>query len=262
MPEEILTTTTQTAEAPAWNAGVAEEHQSAISAFSDTPGLAKGYSELFSKMGNSVRIPDENTPQAEIDAFRKKLGRPDTADGYTKPALAEGETLDTEFFGKMASIAHEGGCSDALFAKMANGFVQYGNVIEEMRKAEETRLVTEGDRQLHEDWGANYDANYLIVDRACAELIPDEELRTEFSKMVDEKGLRNNQVFARVFLGIGNSILDDKYVKGEGQVEKPKDDYMPASPKSPEMYATMEGEEGVKARAWFRGHGHVYDRTD
>ncbi len=72
----------------------------------------------------------------------------------------------------------------------------------------------------------------------------------------------NEPEFIKMMRDIGKKNMDDTFVKGDGQVEKPKDNYEPNSPNSPQMYATMDGEEGVKARAFFRVKGHKYDRDD
>ncbi len=256
-----------TADTPAettWNSGVAEEHQSAISMFTDTPSLAKGYSELFSKMGNSTKIPtDESTPE-EKSAFYKQLGRPDAADGYTKPALGEGQELDAEFFTKMSTIAHGKGCSDALFSELSKGFIEHAAHIQtqqaEAEVVEFNRYREESDRALHEELGADYDRDIELSKRAYTEYASDE--LKELLETDKFKGLRNEPSFIKMMRDMGKKNMDDTFVKGDGQVEKPADNYRPNSPNSPTMYANLDGEDGRKARAFFRAKGHVYDRTD
>ena len=263
MADEILTEVA--VEAPAWNAGVAEEHKSAISGFGDTAGLAKGYSELFTKMGSSVKIPTADTPAEEVSAFYKQCGRPDTADGYTKPTLGEGEALDAGLFGKMAAIAHKRGASDELFSEMTNGFIEHAKHLQAQQKEAEAvefnRYREEADRKLHDDYGADYDKNIELSKRAYTEYANDElkELLTT-DKYI---GIRNEPCFIDMMVKMGIKNMDDTLVKGDGHPEPPKDDYKPASDNSPEMYANMDGDEGVKARAWFRKYkNHTYDRTD
>ena len=248
----------------AWSDGVAEEHRSAISAFTDTAGLAKGYSELFTKLGSYTKIPDENSSTEEISAFYKKQGRPDAIDGYTKPALGEGEELDADFFGKMATIAHKGGASNSLFSEMTNGFIDYARHLKTQEKEAEivefNRHREESDRKLHESYGADYDKNIELSKRAYTEYA-----NTDLKALLDTDkyvGIRNEPSFIDMMVQMGIKNMDDSFVKGEGQGEKPKQGYEPKSPNSPTMYATMEGLEGAKARAWFREKGHKYDRQD
>ena len=265
MPEAILTEPVETD----WKSGIAEEHLGAVSGFvkDDTlnvPALVKGYGELYTKMGNSTKIPTADSPEEEVSAFYKQLGRPDAADGYTKPTLAEGEELDNEFFSAMAAIAHKGGASDTLFANMTNGFIEYANHLKAQQEEAETtefnRHREEADRKMHEDYGADYDKNIELSKRAYTEYAGDD--LKELLKTDKYVSLMNEPAFIDMLVQMGVKNMDDTLVKGDGQPEPPKGGYVPASPKSPEMYANMDGEEGVKARAYFRVKGHVYDRKD
>lgn len=259
METEIVTEQTE------WNAGVAEEHKSAISGFADTAGLAKGYSELFTKMGTSTKIPTADSPAEEVRSFYTQCGCPPAATGYTKPTLAEGETLDNEFFDKMATIAHGKGCSDELFASLSSGFMEHALHLktqqDEAEVVEFNRYREESDRKLHEEYGADYDKNIELSKRAYTEYASDD--LKELLETDKWKSLRNEPAFIGMMVEMGKKNMDDTFVAGEGQVEKEtKDAYIPASPKSPEMYATMDGEDGAKARAYFRLKGHQYDRAD
>ncbi len=73
----------------------------------------------------------------------------------------------------------------------------------------------------------------------------------------------NEPAFIDMMVQIGIKNMDDTFVKSDGQPpEKPKDDFVPASPNSPEMYASGDDENSAKARVYFRNKGHVYGRTD
>ncbi len=262
MTEEILTADTGTE--TEWNASVAEEHKSAISGFTDTAGLAKGYSELFTKMGSYTKIPTDDSPVEEKSAFYKQQGRPDAADGYTKPTLGEGEELDTEFFGKMATIAHSKGCSDALFSELSKGFIEHAAHVQaqqdEAEVVEFNRYREESDRKLHEELGADYDRDIELSKRAYTEYASDElKGLLETDKW---KALRNEPSFIIMMRDMGKKNMDDTFVKGDGQPEVKKDDYIPGSPNSPDMYATGDDDDSKKARTYFRAKGHVYDRAD
>ncbi len=264
MNEEILTETaetTETTETTAWDTGVAEEHKSAISAFTDTAGLAKGYSELFTKMGSYTKIPTADSPAEEVNAFYKKMNRPDTADGYTKPTLGEGQEVNDEFFSGMASIAHESGLSSSQFDKMVERYLGFETQVKEAQVAEFNRYREEADRKLHEEYGADYDKNIELSKRAYTEYASDElkELLAT-DKFV---GLMNEPPFISMMVEIAKKNMDDTFVKGDGQPEVKKDDYIPASPNSPSQYAMMEGEEGTKARDYFRRTmNYDYGRAD
>lgn len=261
MAEEPTVTVTEP-KPEAFLDNIAEEHHSAISGFTNKNELAKGYGELYSKMGTAVQIPTDQTAPEEIAAFYRKVGKPETADEYGKSTveLPEGMSNDEKFEMTMRGIAHEAHFTKAQWQVILDAYNKYQVSVYGGMKEESQRLIAEGDATQRKNWGADYDKNFEIVDRACAELIPNEELRTQFAELVTSKGLRNNPVFAEVFLGIGKSMLDDTLVKG--QLPKGPDGYVPSSPNSPDMYALGDSEECKKARTYFRTKGHVYATND
>lgn len=257
-------------EAPAFLDGIPDEFHSAVSGFTDKAGLAKGYSELYTKMGSYAKLPTDETPTEERSAFYNKLGRPDTPDGYKLPDLPDGKEYDKELIGGMRTIAHEAGVSDGQFRKMVERYLGIERQKAELAEGEKNRLAQENDGILKTKWGAEYPANSALVQRACDELITtpdgkrDSELHDAFSALIEEKGLKGNPVFAQVFCRLGQQMLDDTFVKGSGQVGSKDADYKPqySNPGSADMYAAGDDEESKKARAWHRAQGHTYSRSD
>ena len=259
MVEDILTEETKTE--TNWKEGIAEEHLNAVSGFNDTASLAKGYSELFTKMGSSVKIPTTESPAEELSAFYKQLGRPDTAEGYKVPELEEGQEVNKEFFGGMAAVAHESGMSNSQFDKIVDRYIEFEKQVKEAAVVEFNRYREEADRNLHEEFGADYDKNIELSKRAYTEYANDE--LKELLGTDKYVGMMNEPSFIKMMVEIGKKNMDDTFVKGDGQPEPPKSDYVPASPKSPEMYANMDGEDGTKARAYFRRTMNFeYERKD
>lgn len=240
-----------------------QQYHSGISGFKTKNDLAKGYGELYSKMGTAVQMPTEQSTPEEVAAFYNKTGRPEGPEGYDsfKPAeMPEGMQYDEKFEMTMRGIAHEAGISKTAMAKIVAAYNQYQASLFGSTQEQAKQAIADGDATQKKNWGADYDKNFEIVDRACAELIPQEELRTQFAELVTSKGLRNNPVFAEVFLGIGKSMLDDTLVKG--QPPRGQADFVPSSPNSPDMYAFGDSDECKKARAYFRAKGHTYANSD
>ena len=248
---------------PAFLDGIETQYHSVVEPFADKNSLAKGYSELSTKMGTAVQIPTDQSTPDEVRAFYQMAGCPETKDGYDSfeaAEMPEGMTHDQEFEMTMRGIAHEAGITKVAMSRLVKAFNAYQISKFGLTKDEDAKLVAEGEKQIRENWAADYDKNFEIQERACVELIPDEELRTKFGELITAKGLKNNPVFAEVFLGIGMSMLDDTLTKGSQVVNK--DDYVPANPKSPEMYEHGDDDESKKARAHFRAKGHVYATKD
>jgi hypothetical protein len=257
---------TETPTQEAFLDNIPPEYHSAISGFNDKAGLAKGYSELYSKMGSYVKpVTDESTPE-EISTFYNKQGRPETPEAYTLPDLAEGKEYDKDLLGGMRTAAHETGLTDKQFTKLIQRYLDIEKQRAELTEGEVNRAAQESDRLLKEKWGAEYPANVELARRARDELIDDKELLEQFADMVETKypGLGNDPVFVQVFTGIGQKMLDDTLIKGVGQV-KDDEDYKPqySNPGSAGMYAAGDDEESKKARQWHRTHsGYDYGRSD
>ena len=254
MAEEILT-----AETTEWHS---QENAEIVqrTGWKSADDAIQSYRNLEKMDSGKIKMPTTDSPEAEVSAFYKQLGRPDTADGYKVPVVGEGQEVNKEFFGGMAVAAHEAGMSSDGFDKLVSRYIDYENQVKEAEVVEFNRYREEADRKLHEDYGADYDKNIELSKRAYTEYASDE--LKELLGTDKWKGMLNEPAFIGMMVEIGKKNMDDTFVKGDGQVEKPKDDYAPSSPNSPTMYETMDGEEGAKARAYFRVKGHVYDRTD
>lgn len=258
MPEPDLLTADNPA--ASWRESVSEENRGGVAKFETVDALAKSYTELERNMGNKVKIPTPESPAEEISAFYNKLGRPETSEGYKQPELDEGQVFDKEFFGNIASAAHDAGVTDEQFSSLVDKYLGYEAQIKEAELVEFNRYREEADRKLHETYGADYDKNIELSKRAYTEYASD-----DLKELLDTDkfvGLRNEPAFIDMMVEIGKKNMDDTLIKGDGQPDLPKDDFVPSSPKSPEMYANGDDEYSVKARAYFRRNGFKYGRAD
>ncbi len=241
--------------ATTWRDGISEENRSGVSDFESVDALAKGYGELFRKMGGQIKMPDDKSSDEDRSAFYQKLGRPETAADYTRPEISKGQEFDEAFLSEMAAVAHAEGVSDKQFMSFIDKYIGLQGQAAEAKVVAENAEADATQKQLHEEWGADYDKNMEISKRALRELVP-VDMKDAFVAVMSEKNLDNNLLFIKAFHFIGSKVMDDTLVKGE--LPKPEEGFVPVNIKSPEMYATGEDEYSVKARAYFVAHGHVY----
>lgn len=110
-----------------------------------------------------VKIPKGNDPAEWGEAF-KKLGRPDTPDGY-KLAVPEGDSGD--FAKAAAAWFHEAGLSQFAAAKISEKWNEHiQKTIETGTKAAEVEFTGEVNA-LKTEWGAEYQSRSQLVDRAA-----------------------------------------------------------------------------------------------
>ncbi len=256
---DLLTETSQT-ETTSWHSAENAEVVKRCG-WSNANDVIKGYRNLEISASGKTKIPTDDSTPDEVSAFYKQTGRPDTPEGYTLPALGEGQEMDKEVFSGWATIAHESGMSDAQFTSLAKKYVELEAQQKEAEIVEFNRYKEESDRKLHETYGADYDKNIELSKRAYTEYA-NEELKAllDTDKFI---GLRNEPSFINMMVEIGKKNMNDTFVLSDSQVESKKDDFVPSSLNSPDMYANMDGEIGAKSRAYFRRtRNFVYDRKD
>jgi hypothetical protein len=125
--------------------------------------------ELEAKTGSTIEIPgDDATPEAK-QAFRAKLGVPDSVDGYEipRPTLYEGMAYDETMEKSMLGVFHEAGVSTLAARKIFDAYNKHQLAQYEGQQAASEKKVQEAEATLRqpEHFGAEYDAK---VNRANA----------------------------------------------------------------------------------------------
>jgi hypothetical protein len=209
----------------------------------------KSYTELEKMSSGRVKMPDFSNPEQnaeEIRAFYQKTGCPENPEGYT-PDLQEGSEkfIDAETMDVIRKAAWDSGTSNQAFSTTVKAVVD----------AMESRLaqsLQQGEAALKEEFGDKYDENLSIAQRFVKEACS-----PEFLEIMDTTGLGNNPVVLKEFINLGKKTMADTLIKGQ-VANSEEAEYVPRYADSPEMYATGEDEESVKARAWHTARGHKY----
>ena len=137
------------------NADIAKQ----LSKFKSIDDLGKSYSELEKKLGNTVTIPGENASDEEKTAFYQKLGRPESADGYS----IEGE--DIKPF-KEAAFKHN--LTDAQAHGMFELLTGLGKEAIQKNAENLQKIGSETDAKLREEWGNEYQPNLQYLKKAIS----------------------------------------------------------------------------------------------
>jgi len=259
----LLTADNPPASGENWKDSVAKEVRFSadgndkLARFENPGSLAMSYLEMEKMASGKVKLPTDASAPEDVSAFYQKLGRPDSAEGYTLPQLAEGQVFDEAFLGEMRTVAHEAGVTDKQFGGLLAKYIGIQAQTQEAQLAADNAEAETTTQALQKEWVGDYDKNLEISKRALRELVPD-EMKDQLVGLMTEKNLDNNVLFIKFLHSVGAKTLDDSYVKGDKIPEK-KDDYQPKYINSPEQYRNDETEEGAKARTWFTTNkGFVY----
>lgn len=203
------------------------EHKS-LSKFDSVAALAKGYVNAESRMGNSARIPSEESSPEDWAAFYKKVGRPDKAQEYQLAGRDKAPEEDAEFF---ANLSLENNLTKPQAQKM---WEKIADVTAVRIQQAQDQLVADREgkrRALQEKWGDDFHAKAHLATKVAKRFGGDELMSLmRRTRLGDEPEVL--EAFAAVGAVLSEDVLEGGTVKAP---EKPKEstakDMYPNSPK-------------------------------
>lgn len=197
-----------------WRTSLPEElrGEKSLEKYKSVPEVAKAYVEASKLMGNAVHMPKPDAPQEEFDKFYARLGRPESPDKYElkRPENPAGGQWDEGLEKEFRTAAHQSG----LQPRQAQGLLDWFNKTQTERLTAYTKGMEEGVGKLKTEWGAKFDEKVGMAARAVKELGGD-ELKT----MLEDTGLGNHPVLVKLFAKIGESMMEDVIISGDGHME-------------------------------------------
>jgi len=154
---------------PAWVPADLRSHKS-LTKFKEPGDVAKAYVNLETMLGKRVEIPADDAPAEAKAAWRTKIGVPETADGYDKPTVPEGVTLDEGIFSAARNKFLELGIPKSQGKALMDWFV--GMELDLSSKAQQGRAAEKeaGMEALTQKWGAAAPRQIALCQRFVAEV--------------------------------------------------------------------------------------------
>lgn len=152
----------QDVEMPAWMQQLPKELRDnadtvkQLSKFNTIGDVAKSYSELESKMGKSLIQPGKDASAEEKEAFFRKLGKPESADGYG---------IDDENAKIFKDIAHANNLSVEQAQNMYKALNETGKQIEQQQQYSIARQAAATQAALLLEYGNNYNEKIQMLQR-------------------------------------------------------------------------------------------------
>lgn len=207
---------------------VDEKVRDKLAKFKTGNDLAKSYLALESKLGASVTIPGKDASDEERNAFYKRLGRPETKDGYVLDPvfLADKVTKDSEFEDNIKALAFELNADNAGAKRLHKALVEYANKgaakMEEMKEQARQSLRTK-------DWSGTYDKNISLVQSVIKKFGD-----TEMVQYLNS-GPGNDPAMLKFLAKVGKAFSPDTFEVGGRPSEGGEDDGSNLFPNSPQM---------------------------
>jgi len=199
-----------------------------LSKFKSLTDLEKAYKNLETKLGaNSVTVPGETATDEEWASFFKRIGKPETPDGYELPRGNAPE----EGLANFVKMCHEAGLTKRQAQKLWQTTTTKANEAVRAQQEHGTSQIAQWKKQVLAK--AETDSTYLPTARRGA------KHAETFHKLMKENRLSNHPDVINLFYTIGKLTGEDSIVNGERRgtaKARPGDpDYVWSYPNSPAL---------------------------
>lgn len=197
-------------ELKAWGAQLSKELKEnkdavkALAKFEDISSLASSYIELEKKLGSMHTLPGEKATKEELDAFYKKLGKPDAADKY-------GFKQEWDAEKRFAEAAYEANLSDAQAKSLYAFFHKIGEDQQAQLAEAVKKQAEETDAALKKEFGNKVSEKMELYTKGLKAFASD----SIFSQL-EKTGLAYHPDFVKMFIKIGEALGESRTVLGDG----------------------------------------------
>ncbi|UTC77573.1 hypothetical protein E4O04_05980 [Treponema sp. OMZ 799] len=194
----------------AWGAQLSKELKEnaeavkVLSKFEDISGLANSYIELEKKQGSMHTIPGEKATQEELDAFYKRLGKPEAADKYSFDQKYEAEK-------RFAEAAFKANLSDRQAKELYDFFINIGQSQTAQYKEILAKKAQETDALLQKEYGKDFEQKMASYTKGLKLLGGGEVM-----KQLEETGLAYDPGFVKLMINAGEAFKESQTVIGNG----------------------------------------------
>ena len=197
-------------ELKAWGAQLSKELKEnkdavkALAKFEDISSLASPYIELEKKLGSMHAIPGKEATKEELDAFYKKLGKPDAADKY-------GFKQEWDAEKRFAQAAYEANLSDTQAKSLYAFFHKIGEEQQAQFAEAVKKQAEEADAALKKEFGNKVSEKMELYTKGLKAF----GTAPVFSQL-EKTGLAYHPDFVKMFIKIGEALGESRTVLGDG----------------------------------------------
>ena len=181
--------------------------------FSTMDDFVKSYLSAQKLVGaNKVAIPNKMATDEDWDEVYKKLGRPDSPEGY-KYSFKDDE-IDQTSLKNFNETAHRIG----LLPKQAERIIKFYNEMNEQQQVDQTKVFEEKQveamSELKKEFGPTYGKRLDQAKKLATETLGNDMLNNTILK--DGSRLGDNVAVIKAFSMLADKLSEDEIVKGEG----------------------------------------------
>jgi hypothetical protein len=189
------------------------KEEKSLQNFSKMDDFVKSYLHSQKLVGlDKIPVPNKHATEEDWQEVYKKLGSPETADGY-KYSLPEGHAVPEDTLKSFSKEAVKLG----LLPNQADGIMKYYNDIvnqgvnDQTIKSEEARKVSEQD--LRKEFGSTYENKITGAKNLATATLGADFLNTTI--LSDGSKLGDNPQIVKAFANLSEKLSEDDIVKGD-----------------------------------------------
>jgi hypothetical protein len=170
------------------------------------------YAEKYKGM---VRVPNENSPQNEVDAFRAAIGVPRSADDYQLSIPQVEDESDKQTYELIArsvkDAAHKIGVSQSKVSEVWNSVMN--TLTSRTKEIEDKGLKMKEDdiEALKKEWKEDYQKNYSVGDKVIDKLEAE-----DFMQLMKNYLLDDHPLLRKILFKMAPLVLEGKLLTGKG----------------------------------------------
>jgi len=193
-----------------WIGNLSEDKRTVMSKFKEWAEVGQSYIELETKLGKSIQMPEKNSSDEEWVKWYKRIGRPDSWDGYElstveKPEGIPGDKAAEQSFAEES--LRNGYTKEQARRVWKYLLAQAADALKRVKVETENRIKEAGTK-LREDWKNNYDSNMVKMDLVIKRFAD----KDSWEYLNGEAG--NDPRMARFVANIGNAMSEDTLKSG------------------------------------------------
>lgn len=164
--------------------------------------------ELDSLKRRAVLPPNQKSTDEEIATFRKRMGVPDTPDGYEIELDKAADDSDREFVSRLQMIAHANNLTPGQLDSLRQWYNDETTAIEQFEESKRQEALAKARTDLSREWLSDYQRNIGIAKKAFDEAFGGYAEDVGEMKLADGTRLIDHPMIARGLFKMGRRFTE------------------------------------------------------
>jgi hypothetical protein len=173
--------------------------------------LTQANMDFRTQLSTSIRLPKEDSTDEQVADFRKKMGIPETIEGY-EFSVPEGHELteeDTAFHTAAAELFHENNISAEQARGINEWWNEYASAVQEAQIEGDKEFAAETEAALKAEWpGEEYTRNKAFADHAATKVFGDQLDEVRNIETKDGRFILDHPSFVKMLAQYGREMQE------------------------------------------------------